>query len=345
MAQPDGAGKGASAESYLPARRLRSKRLTGGAGGGAAGPNGGGPAGSGSLGINGLGEGSALGEVRSVLVGAASGKRRNQQGGILGMGINTLLGENDIQDDLAIMLPPLSSRSAALAAAASGASTLQGNGTKAAPPPSAGLVTGSGSGGRRSISSSAPPPPPAVGGSALAPARQKTGRGRGQVHKAKKGKVALPASSALAAGTLRRTPLIPPSSPRSSSVASQDDDDDDEEGDEVAEEREQHGNDDGEAEEEEEEEEDTFDKKASAAALPSSTGKEAHSKDGKFYFYDETYCKGDGVIVDTPDSSELIGVITAIGSGDLWIQIDDDAKLKVTFHQLQVGRYILRRQS
>lgn len=47
------------------------------------------------------------------------------------------------------------------------------------------------------------------------------------------------------------------------------------------------------------------------------------------------------VIIKTPDSSELVGEITGIGSKDLWISIEDGAKLKITYQQLRAGRYTI----
>lgn len=53
------------------------------------------------------------------------------------------------------------------------------------------------------------------------------------------------------------------------------------------------------------------------------------------------FARGDSIIVQTPDSSELLGTISSIGSKEVWIKIDDGAKLKITLSQLQSGRYMI----
>lgn len=53
------------------------------------------------------------------------------------------------------------------------------------------------------------------------------------------------------------------------------------------------------------------------------------------------FTRGDAIIIQTPDSSELLGTISNVGSKEVWIKIDDGAKLKITLSQLQSGRYII----
>jgi hypothetical protein len=59
------------------------------------------------------------------------------------------------------------------------------------------------------------------------------------------------------------------------------------------------------------------------------------------YCFGQSFTRGDNISISTPDQSELIGVITGVGSKDVWIRIDDGAKLKITYQQLKNGRYAL----
>lgn len=56
----------------------------------------------------------------------------------------------------------------------------------------------------------------------------------------------------------------------------------------------------------------------------------------------EELFRGDAVLIDTPDGSQLTGTISGLGSKEVWIRIEDGAKLKITFSQLQAGRYRLQ---
>lgn len=70
---------------------------------------------------------------------------------------------------------------------------------------------------------------------------------------------------------------------------------------------------------------------------------DVYSRGNTLSCFGQSFSRGDSVNVGTPDSSELIGVISGIGSKDVWIRIDDGAKLKITYQQLRSGRYALTR--
>lgn len=53
------------------------------------------------------------------------------------------------------------------------------------------------------------------------------------------------------------------------------------------------------------------------------------------------FSKGDLVVLSSPDSSELTGTIISVTPKEVWIRIDDGAKLKITCKQLRAGRYSL----
>ena len=57
------------------------------------------------------------------------------------------------------------------------------------------------------------------------------------------------------------------------------------------------------------------------------------------YFHDQSFRQGESLIIKTPDSSEFQGVLSACGLKDIWVRIDDGAKLKITLQQLQAGKY------
>jgi hypothetical protein len=61
----------------------------------------------------------------------------------------------------------------------------------------------------------------------------------------------------------------------------------------------------------------------------------------RLYCSSESFTKGDTVVLGSPDSSELIGTVTSITPKEIWIRIDDGAKLKITCKQLRSGRYTL----
>ncbi|PJF18954.1 Sds3-like domain-containing protein [Paramicrosporidium saccamoebae] len=58
----------------------------------------------------------------------------------------------------------------------------------------------------------------------------------------------------------------------------------------------------------------------------------------RLYCANESFTKGDTVVLGSPDSSELIGTVTSITPKEIWIRIDDGAKLKITCKQLRSGR-------
>lgn len=61
---------------------------------------------------------------------------------------------------------------------------------------------------------------------------------------------------------------------------------------------------------------------------------------------DATFIPGDSVILTNVskagNDSEIPGVISRLRSSDLWIRIDDGARIKVTYQQLSSGRYLLK---
>ena len=55
------------------------------------------------------------------------------------------------------------------------------------------------------------------------------------------------------------------------------------------------------------------------------------------------YNTGEMIVVVTPDSTQLTGTISSLAPKEVWITIDDDAKLKITVSQLQNARYTIKK--
>lgn len=62
-------------------------------------------------------------------------------------------------------------------------------------------------------------------------------------------------------------------------------------------------------------------------------------KNDTLYFHDKVFHQGDSIVIKSPDSSEFQGILSACGLKDIWVRIDDGAKLKITLQQLQAGKY------
>lgn len=75
------------------------------------------------------------------------------------------------------------------------------------------------------------------------------------------------------------------------------------------------------------------------ASSAEETEQVARVKNDTLYFHDKVFRQGDSIVIKSPDSSEFQGILSACGLKDIWVRIDDGAKLKITLQQLQAGKY------
>lgn len=73
---------------------------------------------------------------------------------------------------------------------------------------------------------------------------------------------------------------------------------------------------------------------------------EARIEDGKLFYERKCYQRGQSVCVDSKDMGRFFGVISAVGTSELWVKkTSDSGKVKIHLSQLLKGKVILRRKS
>ncbi|KAK3084624.1 hypothetical protein FSP39_016469 [Pinctada imbricata] len=72
---------------------------------------------------------------------------------------------------------------------------------------------------------------------------------------------------------------------------------------------------------------------------------EAKIDDGRLYYDKRWFHRNQPVFVESKDLGKVSGVITAIGTQEIWVRkVSDNYKLRIYVSQLQKGRYIIRRR-
>uniref|UniRef100_A0A224Z6M2 Sin3 histone deacetylase corepressor complex component SDS3 n=1 Tax=Rhipicephalus zambeziensis TaxID=60191 RepID=A0A224Z6M2_9ACAR len=73
---------------------------------------------------------------------------------------------------------------------------------------------------------------------------------------------------------------------------------------------------------------------------------EARIEDGKLFYERKCYQRGQSVCVDSKDMGRFFGVISGVGTSELWVKkTSDSGKVKIHLSQLLKGKVILRRKS
>lgn len=73
---------------------------------------------------------------------------------------------------------------------------------------------------------------------------------------------------------------------------------------------------------------------------------EAKIEDGRLYYDKRWFHKGQPVYVEAKDIEKITGIISTIGTVEIWVKrCDNNSKLRICLSQLQKGKYILRRRS
>ncbi|WAR02542.1 SDS3-like protein [Mya arenaria] len=68
-------------------------------------------------------------------------------------------------------------------------------------------------------------------------------------------------------------------------------------------------------------------------------------EDGRLYYDKRWFHRNQPVFVDCKDAGKFSGVITAIGTQEVWIRkTSDSSKIKIYLNQLQKGKFVLRRK-
>lgn len=75
--------------------------------------------------------------------------------------------------------------------------------------------------------------------------------------------------------------------------------------------------------------------------LNDNSSQEVYILNEVLHLFGISFKKEDSVTVKTPDLSELTGSVSSVGVRDIWIQIEDGARLRITSKQLRSGRYSL----
>ncbi|XP_013385354.1 sin3 histone deacetylase corepressor complex component SDS3 isoform X2 [Lingula anatina] len=76
------------------------------------------------------------------------------------------------------------------------------------------------------------------------------------------------------------------------------------------------------------------------------TAYEARIDDGKLYYDKRWFHKGQPVHLESKESGRVSGVISSVGSQEVWIRkITDNSKIRVYVSQLQKGKFTIRRRS
>ncbi|OWF52146.1 sin3 histone deacetylase corepressor complex component SDS3-like isoform X2 [Mizuhopecten yessoensis] len=87
-------------------------------------------------------------------------------------------------------------------------------------------------------------------------------------------------------------------------------------------------------------------KKTNLMQSPLETTVEARIDDGRLYYDKRWFHRNQPVFVECRDSANFNGVITAIGTQEIYVRkIEDNFKIRIYVSQLQKGRYMLRRRS
>ncbi|XP_033748298.1 sin3 histone deacetylase corepressor complex component SDS3-like isoform X1 [Pecten maximus] len=87
-------------------------------------------------------------------------------------------------------------------------------------------------------------------------------------------------------------------------------------------------------------------KKSNLVHSPLETTVEARIDDGRLYYDKRWFHRNQPVFVECRDSANFNGVITAIGTQEIYVRkIEDNFKIRIYVSQLQKGRYMLRRRS
>lgn len=87
-------------------------------------------------------------------------------------------------------------------------------------------------------------------------------------------------------------------------------------------------------------------KKTNMMPCPMETTIEARIDDGRLYYDKRWFHRNQPVLVECRDSANFNGVITAIGTQEIYVRkIEDNFKIRIYVSQLQKGRYIIRRRA
>ncbi|KAK6190953.1 hypothetical protein SNE40_002711 [Patella caerulea] len=87
-------------------------------------------------------------------------------------------------------------------------------------------------------------------------------------------------------------------------------------------------------------------KKSMLSSSPMDNINDVRIEDGKLYYDKRWFQRNHPVFVESKDAPKTHGIITGIGTQEIWIRkTSDNSKLRIYLTQLQKGKYVLRRRA
>jgi Sin3 histone deacetylase corepressor complex component SDS3 len=73
---------------------------------------------------------------------------------------------------------------------------------------------------------------------------------------------------------------------------------------------------------------------------------EARIEDGKLYYENRAFHKGQHIFIDSKEHGQESGIISSVGQSEIWVKrLPDNSKLRIYVTQLVRGKYVLKRRS